>query len=95
MEVTLWHKFTQHKSLKKMILETGERPITFVSTPPGVPLFTYHESLRIDKFWWLGTQMSDVDSFWGTGRDGHGKNYLGRTLEKTRWRIKTCTPPIL
>ncbi|KAF9648838.1 DUF1768-domain-containing protein [Thelephora ganbajun] len=67
MEVTLWHKFTQHKSLKKMILDTGERSITFISS---------------------------VDRFWGAGRDGTGKNYMGKALEKTRWRIKTCTPPV-
>ncbi|KAF9790462.1 hypothetical protein BJ322DRAFT_1017173 [Thelephora terrestris] len=66
MEVVLWYKFTQHKSLKKLLLDTGERPITFVSP---------------------------LDSFWGAGWDGHGKNYLGKALEKTRWRIKTCTPP--
>jgi hypothetical protein len=41
-----------------------------------------------------GAQVSSVDSFWGAGRDGHGKNYLGKALEKTRWRIKTCTPPV-
>jgi len=36
MEVVLWHKFTQHKSLKKMMLDTGDRHITFVSQQPGV-----------------------------------------------------------
>ncbi|KAF9790469.1 hypothetical protein BJ322DRAFT_986132, partial [Thelephora terrestris] len=64
MELTLWYKFTQHKSLKKMLLGTGERSITFVS---------------------------HVDSFWGAREDGHGKNYLGKALEKTRRMIRTCT----
>jgi len=31
MELALWHKFTQHKSLKKLILDTEDRSITFVS----------------------------------------------------------------
>ena len=36
MEVALWHKFTQHGNLKKLLLETGERSITFVSPPPCI-----------------------------------------------------------
>lgn len=42
MEIVLWHKFTQHKGLKKMILETGERPITFVSYQLSVQLSHPH-----------------------------------------------------
>lgn len=50
MEIALWHKFTQHKGLKKLILETGERPITYVSWHSGVQFFVYRRSLSIDVF---------------------------------------------
>jgi len=94
MEVVLWHKFTQHKSLKKMLLDTGDRHITFVSLRSNVqPLCIGVQARVLTVFCSSDPQVSPVDSFWGAGRDGTGKNNLGKALEKTRWRIKTCTPP--
>ena len=49
MDVVLWYKFTQHKSLKKLLLDTGERSITFVSSQPSALLFTRRGTLSTDE----------------------------------------------
>ena len=57
MEYVLRAKFDQHPALKRLLLETGDKPIY---------------------------EISPYDTYWGTGRDGKGKNVLGKMLVSLR-----------
>jgi len=42
-------------------------------------------------------EKSDVDDFWGVGKDGNGRNELGKALERLRDQLRTVpsSPPFL
>jgi ribA/ribD-fused uncharacterized protein len=61
MRTALRAKFTQHRQLRKLLLETGNRPLV---------------------------EHTDLDSFWGDGGDGHGKNMLGQLLMELRAELR-------
>ena len=55
-------KFSQHSKLRRMLLETGKRPLI--------------------------EDSGGNDEFWGNGRNGHGRNELGRILMLVREEFK-------
>ncbi|KAJ3557060.1 hypothetical protein NM688_g1677 [Phlebia brevispora] len=61
MDTILEAKFTQHPSLRVLLLSTGDREIV---------------------------EASPVDSFWGTGEDGQGRNELGKALTRLREKFR-------
>lgn len=81
MDVILHAKFTQHKDLREKLLETGNReliedsPVRF--SVPSLP-----------HFYGLNQEQDDV--FWGIGRDGQGRNELGKALVRLRGRLREC-----
>jgi predicted NAD-dependent protein-ADP-ribosyltransferase YbiA (DUF1768 family) len=38
---------------------------------------------------YLNLQKSDVDDFWGIGKDGKGRNELGKALERLRTQLRS------
>ncbi|KAI0060208.1 DUF1768-domain-containing protein [Artomyces pyxidatus] len=60
MDIVLWEKFTQHPSLRQMLLDTDNREL--IEDSPG-------------------------DDFWGIGRNGTGRNELGKALMRIRERL--------
>jgi N-glycosidase YbiA len=57
METALKHKFCQHHSLRKVLIDTDGKEIR---------------------------EMSPYDLYWGFGKNGQGKNHLGKLLMKIR-----------
>jgi len=61
MDNVLNIKFSQHRSLRHMLRNTGSRELV---------------------------EDSPIDSFWGIGRDGKGRNELGKALMRLRERLQ-------
>ena len=81
MDVALRHKFDQHDDLRDELLGTGDAELVEVSW-----------SFFFVIWWCLLTieslQDSDKDPFWGIGKDGKGRNELGKALERLRTKMR-------
>src|SRR6267142_3764053 len=78
MDEVLAEKFSQHRSLRHMLRNTGSReliedsPVCVQLSSPG----------------FRGSICSQIDWFWGIGSDGRGRNELGKALMRLRERLK-------
>lgn len=80
MDIVLFHKFTQHKDLRRELLSTRNAELIEVRTTRGVLVFSSRT--------YMPPQNSDKDSFWGCGADGNGRNELGKALERLRKKLR-------
>lgn len=75
MDTVLQAKFDQHRELCHMLLDTQGRDLMEAS-PVGSPMYVS----SVDRIY----ARPQVDSFWGTGPDGRGRNELGKALMRLR-----------
>ena len=81
METVLKLKFTQHRHLKQMLLDTGDAELLEVRPCCRHPLQC--QGTLILPFWCI-KKDSPRDWFWGIGADGTGNNELGKALMRLR-----------
>lgn len=81
MEKILEAKLEQHPSLQYTLLETENREL--MEDSPVSVLACLSSSL--DN---VSVICFQVDSFWGVGADGQGKNELGKALMRLRDRLR-------
>jgi len=76
-------KFTQHETLKRELLGTGNIELIMVRV-----LHTSESdcSPTSDCAW--PPQNSSTDAFWGSGPDGKGRNELGKALMRLRATLR-------
>jgi predicted NAD-dependent protein-ADP-ribosyltransferase YbiA (DUF1768 family) len=79
MDIALEHKFTQHQDLKQELLMTGEAELVEV-------LISALFALSLLLFC---LQDSAEDAFWGVGKNGDGRNELGKALERLRAKLRS------
>jgi diaminohydroxyphosphoribosylaminopyrimidine deaminase/5-amino-6-(5-phosphoribosylamino)uracil reductase len=83
MDLALWHKFTQHESLKRELLATDDAELIEV----GI-FYKINTFLRSTADNQSCIQDSDKDPFWGVGADRRGRNELGKALERLRTKLR-------
>lgn len=74
-------KFSQHKDLATELLSTGDDELIEVGSNPVCTVIDVVD-LSFSRL-----QDSPGDFFWGCGRDGTGRNELGKQLEKLREQL--------
>ena len=80
MDMILDAKFRQHEALRNMLLATRNRELIERS-----PVSSEYRNLLLRDVNGPGLK---VDSFWGTGADGRGRNELGKALMRLRDRFR-------
>ncbi|KAG8854083.1 hypothetical protein FRB96_007789 [Tulasnella sp. 330] len=83
MDMVLYLKFTQHKSLKKELVRTGDAMLIEVERPKN----QFYLSQRSNQFYRILQDAGVNDDFWGNGADGNGQNQLGLALMRLRDRL--------
>ncbi len=80
MDAILEAKFEQHPSLRKLLLDTGDRDLVEASPVCTSPILYI-----------LLLTCAKVDAFWGTGGDDKGRNELGKALVRLRDKLRRQT----
>lgn len=80
MDAVLRAKFTQHRALRALLLDTGDAEL-IEDSPVRASSACMRPTVLMGCEW-------QVDAFWGWGSDGMGRNELGRALMRLRDKLR-------